>query len=198
MRTPVNALAGLTLLLALALSGCGSAQPTATASNSATAPTTAPTTIQFSSSAISGSTIPARYTCDGQNIAPPLSWGTVPATIRELAVFLIDVTPTSSGRPANTVQWAMAGLKPVLHKVAAGELPPNAFLEENSNQGTRYSLCPAKGKARRYKFALYALPPTAVATNRITGSELLANLTEATPQDQSPATGEFTASYTRK
>jgi phosphatidylethanolamine-binding protein (PEBP) family uncharacterized protein len=197
MRSPLSAMTGLALLLALALCGCGSSTPPEATASQPAATTPASTTIKFASPAIKG-TIPARYTCDGQDIAPPITWGAIPSKVRELAVFAIDVTPTSAGRPADTVEWAMAGLKPTLHKVAAGELPPHAFMEEASNGKAHYSICPTKGKPRRYKFALYALPPTAVATNRITGSELLVNLTEATPEDQAPASGEFTASYTRK
>jgi phosphatidylethanolamine-binding protein (PEBP) family uncharacterized protein len=190
MRRLCSAISSVAPLTALALAGCGASQPTA--------PTTSITppnvTIPFKSDQITGAAIPARYTCDGANIAPSLTWGAVPSSVRELAVFAIDVTSTKSG----VVEWAMGGLPPGLHHLAAGQVPKGAFVVTASNGKRSYSICPPKGQPHRYKFALYALPSIARATAQITGPKLLFNLTEARPEYRAPASGTFLTTYARK
>jgi phosphatidylethanolamine-binding protein (PEBP) family uncharacterized protein len=96
--------------------------------------------------------IPARYTCDGANVSPPLRWEGVPAHTAELDLF---VTLLPLGK---TVDWAVAGLKPTLRALSAGRLPKGAVVGRNSRGQTAYSLCPAKGEEVRYLVHLFALP----------------------------------------
>jgi phosphatidylethanolamine-binding protein (PEBP) family uncharacterized protein len=182
-----HALCGALLLLTVSLTACGSTSPSTAAKPIAK--------IQLTSSAIKQAKIPARYTCDGANTSPPLEWGPVPAGITELVLFLVRVQP---GQGTLSVEWALAGLKPTLHKVAAGVLPSGAYLEPASEGRLGYSVCPATGQTAEYQFRVYALPAGVTAGNEITGPALLNNLTSATPQDRAPAEGGFTASYTRK
>ncbi len=202
MRTISDALkSGLLLavsLLAVALSGCGS-------SGAATKPAIPPlppikkvVAVSLRSAAVHGSRLPALYTCDGRDISPPLKWGAVPSDIQELALFAIDVTPSGSGRPANTIQWAMAGVSPTLRRLSAGEIPRGAFLVPDSDGKRRYSVCPAKGQTGRYEFALYALPPRVRVGPELSGARLLHNLTGKILGGRSPARGAFTATYTRR
>jgi len=37
-----------------------------------------------------GSELPKRFTCDGENVSPPVSWSDVPATARSLALLVYD------------------------------------------------------------------------------------------------------------
>ena len=37
-----------------------------------------------------GEPIPAKYTCDGANVSPPLSWGEPPAGTQSLALIMDD------------------------------------------------------------------------------------------------------------
>jgi len=37
-----------------------------------------------------GGAIPSRYTCDGENMSPSLTWGDVPVGARSLAIVLVD------------------------------------------------------------------------------------------------------------
>ncbi len=59
--------------------------------------------------------------------------------------------------------WAVAGLSPSLHGLAAGQLPAGAIVGRNGRGQTRYSLCPAKGANTRFAFLLYALPQRVAA-----------------------------------
>src|SRR5262249_17826789 len=87
VRWPI-AIAAALLLTSLfgAVSGCG-------AGGGATASGPRPTrsTIGLSSSAfLNGSSIPSRYTCDGEGTAPPITWTRVPARARSLALLVED------------------------------------------------------------------------------------------------------------
>lgn len=188
MRQRKHTYFGASLLLALSLTACGTAAPSRTARRPAAR-------IPLTSPAIKHGALPARYTCDGSNVAPPLRWGAIPSGIEELAIFALGITHK---QPPVSVEWAIAGVNPALHKIAAGELPSGAFFELTSNGGRRYSICPSRGKTEQYDFLIYALPPGRNANPSIPGTALLYNLTAATPEDRAPAEGGFLASYTRK
>lgn len=48
-------------------------------------------TLQLSSSAFQdGGEVPARYTCDGQNVSPPLAWSGAPAATRSFVLIADD------------------------------------------------------------------------------------------------------------
>jgi phosphatidylethanolamine-binding protein (PEBP) family uncharacterized protein len=189
MRRAQHAISVAALLAALALSGCGSV-----GTNGAPKAVNIPLT----SSAIHGSQLSAAYTCDGRNISPPLTWGAVPSSVEELALFALEVGPSKAGRYTLTVDWAMAGVAPALHHLAAGELPRGAFVLEANDGKRRYSVCPARGTTARYEFALYALPSGVHAAPQLRSVSLLSNLSSSTPQTAAPADGAFLVRYTRR
>ncbi|HEV2997721.1 MAG TPA: hypothetical protein VGX16_01345 [Solirubrobacteraceae bacterium] len=153
------------------MSGCGGSQPAtqSTAANVVSANTARPAVtttaaseekglIALSSPALYGSEsapgqILARYTCHGANISPPLHWGDVPHATKE---FLLVLAYQDSHGDLHAA-WAVAGLKPALHALAAGQLPQRAVVGKNDHGQQRYSLCLAKGK-HRYLMLLMALP----------------------------------------
>jgi phosphatidylethanolamine-binding protein (PEBP) family uncharacterized protein len=194
MRRTPTACHMLAAIAALTLSGCG---VTATNSGSPLA-TAGAVTVPLRSSAIRGGALPALYTCDGRDISPPLSWGAVPSDIQELALFAVGTKRGGGGQAVASLEWAMAGVKPGLHRLAAGEVPPGAFMLTTSGGRNSYSICPAKGHSESYTFALYALPPIARASTQISGLGLLHNLTEVEPRDDSPASGHFSVTYKRR
>jgi phosphatidylethanolamine-binding protein (PEBP) family uncharacterized protein len=180
----------IVLLLAIVLSGCGgsgTSSPAASAEKQ--------TFVPLASAAIVGGRIPARYTCDGANIAPPIKWGTLPTGTNEVALFVIGLTPSHT---LSSIEWAMAGIKPELHGIAAGQLPSGAFLEEASDGKRQYSICPPKGQTKLYEFVLFALPPTVRVSGEINGVNLYHNLAEGPPEDRAPARGAFSATYSRR
>jgi hypothetical protein len=177
----------------IVLAGCGTGGPETNALASKE-----PTKVSFTSSAVHGRKLPALYTCDGKNTWPPVSWGTVPAGVEELAVFAVGTRRLSNGRAEVNVEWAMAGLKPGLHGLRAGEIPHGAFLVANSKGEKRYSICPARGQTERYSFALLALPRYARAARGFPGPDLLQNLTGTNVEYEAPAVGTFSVTYTRR
>ncbi len=99
--------------------------------------------------------IARRFTCDGADISPPISWSHIPANTKEIDLFLLELMPVHG---KFVTSWAVAGLSPKLRSLSAGHLPAGAILGRNSHGRIGYSLCPAKGPSRRSLFALYALP----------------------------------------
>jgi phosphatidylethanolamine-binding protein (PEBP) family uncharacterized protein len=182
----------LGLLAAIALGGCGGANT----STNGLAP--APVSVSFTSSAIHGDKLPALYTCDGKNIAPPVSWGNVPSGVEELALFALGTRTNKLGQTALSIEWAMAGVQPALHHLNAGEIPHGAFLESDSTGQQRYSICPKKGETKRYSFVLYALPRGSRASRGFPGPNLFRNLTTVTAGLETQVNGAFPAHYTRR
>lgn len=184
MRRSLVAWLGSALSLTFAATGCGGSSP-------------APG-ISFKSAAIVRSAIPARYTCDGKDIAPPLEWGPVRSGTSELAVFLLALKPNpATGRFLFTIDWAIAGIDPSLHRLSAGELPPGASIGSTSKGKLRYSLCPPRGSHARYQFAVYAVPKSITVPARFSGPELLHALAEVSSNKIASQGGQFTAFYTR-
>ncbi len=96
----------------------------------------------------------ATYTCDGENSWPTLHWGGVPAGTAELVLYAMSVQPVEEHL---FVDWAVAGLKPSLEEIKAGDLPRGAIVGTNGFGKAGYSICPS-GAGEIYMFALYALP----------------------------------------
>lgn len=174
-------------LAALALTGCSS--------------TSTPTsvTIAFKSPAVVDNALPARYTCDGKNVSPPLEWGKVPSSTKELALFMLALTPISgTGGYRPTVVWGMAGVDPALHRLAAGETPRGAHLALTSaGKPAAYSVCPPKNNAITYQFALYAVPASVRVPSRFVGITLLRLIANPESSYQSDVGGAFAATYRR-
>ncbi len=99
-----------------------------------------------------GGTIPTKYTCDGSDVSPPLSFAGVPADAAEIAVVVED-----PGAPAGTfAHWVGWGISPGTTRLTEGQHAP---VEGNNDFGTRgyRGPCPPKGNAHRYVFTVYAL-----------------------------------------
>ena len=115
--------------------------------------------IRISSPAFrAGTMIPARYTCDGENISPPLEWEGLPPGTRSIALTCDD-----PDAPMGTwVHWVLFNL-PATVKGLPGNIPPHRALENGAMQGkndfrrTGYGgPCPPSG-IHRYYFRIYAL-----------------------------------------
>jgi hypothetical protein len=97
--------------------------------------------------------IPARYTCDGADISPPVSWEGVPGDATELLLLVVDLNVTTH----LSVSWAVAGLEPSLHGLSAGPPPADAIPGRNSAGQDGYSTCPPKGVPTHFGVLLFAL-----------------------------------------
>lgn len=106
--------------------------------------------------------IPARYTCDGQDLSPPLLWSGLPAGTQSLALIVDDPDAPDPAAPKMTwVHWVMYNLPPSLTDLPEGvptkSLPPGTRHGLNDWQRTGYGgPCPPIGR-HRYFHKLYAL-----------------------------------------
>jgi phosphatidylethanolamine-binding protein (PEBP) family uncharacterized protein len=183
-----KATSSLLLLVALMLAGCGADAPT---------PKPVPT-LSFKSAAFARGAIPATYTCDGPDISPPVEWGAVPAGTGDLALFILGLKPESTtGTYHVSVEWAVAGINPSLHMLAAGRLPRGAFVGVATDGKHRYSICPQKGAEERYVFELYGVPSNVAISPRFAGAPVLQALSAPGGATSALAHGSFLATYTR-
>jgi Raf kinase inhibitor-like YbhB/YbcL family protein len=112
-------------------------------------------TISLSSPDFSdGQTIPRRFTCDGEDRSPELTWHGVPADTMELALLMED--PDAPG--GTFVHWVLWGLDPMTASLSWGEMPGGAHQGRNDFGRTGYGgPCPPRGRPHRYVFTLLAL-----------------------------------------
>jgi Raf kinase inhibitor-like YbhB/YbcL family protein len=151
--------------------------------------------LQFHSRAFQpGEAIPKKYTCDGQDISPPLQWSGAPAETQTLAMIMDD-----PDAPAGTwVHWVLYDLPATLSELGEGvakqeRLPIGGFQGKNSFGKIGYGgPCPPPGPAHRYFFKLYALKAKLGLPAGATKAEV-----ESTMQGKIIAQGEFVGRYER-
>jgi len=106
--------------------------------------------------------IPTQYTCEGQDVSPPLEFNGAPAAAKSLALIVDDPDAPDPAAPKRVwVHWIVYNLPPTT-KELPGAVPVNAL-----PGGTRMGVndwgkpsyagpCPPIGR-HRYFFKLYAL-----------------------------------------
>ena len=153
-RTPLMCLFGLAVTL-LAVAGCAGGDD-----ESLLEPEQVTMSIELISPAFAeGSTIPTRYTCDGDDVSPALNWSGVPEGTKSIALIADD-----PDAPRGTwVHWVLYGVPPDV-----GELPEAMTSSPVTPTGARNGKndfgksgyggpCPPRGAPHRYFFKLYAL-----------------------------------------
>lgn len=97
--------------------------------------------------------IPARYTCNGENVSPPLRFVDVPEKARSL-VLIVDDPDAPNG---DWVHWVVYNIFPHVTEVLEGSTPEGGFEADTSWGKLGYGgPCPPSG-THRYFFKLYAL-----------------------------------------
>ncbi|CCB78321.1 MULTISPECIES: YbhB/YbcL family Raf kinase inhibitor-like protein [Streptomycetaceae] len=99
--------------------------------------------------------IPRRYTMDGENVSPPLSWSGIPDGTVELVLLCED-----PDAPTGTfTHWLVTGVNPDSDGVAAGGEPRGGTPHTNGfgRRGWGGPLPPVGDPAHRYFFRLYAM-----------------------------------------
>ncbi len=106
--------------------------------------------------------IPAKYTCDGEDVSPALTWSGVPSGTKSLALIVDDPDAPDPAAPKMTwVHWVLYDVPPSAQGL------PEAVGANSLLRGTREGLndwkrtgyrgpCPPIGR-HRYFFKLYAL-----------------------------------------
>jgi Raf kinase inhibitor-like YbhB/YbcL family protein len=118
--------------------------------------------------------IPRKYTCDGEDVSPPLAWTGVPEGAKTIA--LISDDPDA---PVGTwVHWVLFNL-PAAEKGLPEAVPPDEELKNGAKQGQNDfrrigygGPCPPGG-THRYFFKLYALDTVLNLPAGATKAELL-------------------------
>ena len=118
-------------------------------------------TLVLKSSAFNdGAPIPAKYTSEGENISPPLSWQGVPDSTQSLVLIVTDPDAPDPAAPKLTwVHWVVYNIPPGVTAIAEGAkgLPKGAVQGLNDWQRKDYGgPAPPIGR-HRYFFKLYAL-----------------------------------------
>jgi hypothetical protein len=106
-----------------------------------------------------GLSIPSEYTCDGQNISPPLMWSDPPAGTRTLALICED----PDAHNGTWTHWVLYGLPAFVTELPAGvstaEIPSVGGRQgANSFHHLGYGgPCPPAGEMHHYIFTIYAV-----------------------------------------
>ena len=120
-----------------------------------------PLTLRLDSEAFSeGGTIPKTYTCEGEDLSPPLAWTGVPDGAKSLALIVDDPDAPDPKAPKMTwVHWVLFNLPPETSGLDQGvkALPAGTMSGINDWKRPGYGgPCPPIGR-HRYFFKLYAL-----------------------------------------
>jgi len=106
-----------------------------------------------------GGEIPRRYTCDGADLSPALSWDDLPAGAQSLAL-IADDPDAPVGTWTHWIAWNIPAKATLLPE----GVPKVEALDNGARQGRNDfkrigygGPCPPPGKPHRYFFKLYAL-----------------------------------------
>jgi Raf kinase inhibitor-like YbhB/YbcL family protein len=139
------------LYLVWTITGCRRGEPPAVQ---------APMTVALTSSAFQpNGAIPAKYTCEGESVSPPLTWSALPQGTRSVAIVLEDPdAPDPAKRQRTWVHWVVYDLPPGGSLAEnARQLPAGALGGANDWKKTEYGgPCPPVGQ-HRYVHHIYAL-----------------------------------------
>jgi Raf kinase inhibitor-like YbhB/YbcL family protein len=139
-----------------------------------------PEAMRLTSSAFpAGGVIPARFTCAGSDVSPPLAWSQPPEGTRSLALVVDDPDAPDPRAPKVTwVHWIVYNIPPESEGLAEGaspgDLPAGATQGRNDWKRADYGgPCPPIGR-HRYVHKLYALDIVLSDLGHPTKTELLA------------------------
>jgi len=112
----------------------------------------------YSPEFLTGTSIPFKYTCDGENHSPPLTWQDPPQGTQSFALIVHD----RDAPHGKFTHWVLYNLPPELRQLPPA-LPTQKTLPNDIKQGTNDfnhigfgGPCPPDG-THRYFFKLYAL-----------------------------------------
>jgi Raf kinase inhibitor-like YbhB/YbcL family protein len=195
---PGRLTAVLVAIVALLALACGdgdddrAVEPTVTLEDlpSAATETAVPGAMSLTSTAFADNgPMPVQYTCDGDNISPPLAIDGAPEGTAALALMVIDIdVPGRDG----FVHWAVANISPAADEVPEGTVPIGGVEGPTSRgQPGYFGPCPPSG-THRYVFTLYALDaPLAI------DGETGAFVDPASTPDSVLASATLTGTYAR-
>ncbi|TSC57152.1 MAG: PEBP family protein [Parcubacteria group bacterium Greene0416_79] len=133
--------------------------------------------------------IPARFTCDGENLSPPLLIRGVPAGAKALALIMHDPDAPRAGGWTHWVKW---NIPPSAVAIGEGEEPAGVSGRGTGGAFAYQGPCPPSG-THRYIFTVYALNAELSLSEGATKTEL-----EAAMAGHTLGTGELIGHYARE
>jgi Raf kinase inhibitor-like YbhB/YbcL family protein len=124
-----------------------------------------------------GGEIPARHTCEGADVSPPLEWSGATGRVKSLVLVVDDPDAPDPKAPKMTyVHWVLYNLPPGTTRLpegaARGGLPAGTLEGTNDWKRTGYGgPCPPIGR-HRYFHKLYALDAMLPDLGRPTKAQL--------------------------
>jgi Raf kinase inhibitor-like YbhB/YbcL family protein len=135
-------------------------------------------TLQLTSSAFKHQgAIPKRYTCDGEDMSPPLVWSGAPTGTKSFVLIVDDPDAPDPAAPKMTwVHWVLYNLPATANSLAEGisskALPASTLEGLNDWSRTGYGgPCPPIGR-HRYFHKLYALDKVLTDLHKPTKAKL--------------------------
>lgn len=100
---------------------------------------------------VDGGSMPEKFTCDGENISPSLSWQDVPDGTKSFALLMTDPNAPSG----NYIHWAVVNLPAETRTIETGEKIGDELKNSSGNVGYT-GPCPPHNP-HQYIFQLFAL-----------------------------------------
>jgi Raf kinase inhibitor-like YbhB/YbcL family protein len=157
----------LVAITAASVAACGSAKSPGAARSPDTVATAGATAMNMTLTSPAfdpDAAIPRKYSCEGDDLSPPLAWSGAPANAQSLVLIVDDPDAPDPRAPKTTyVHWLLYDLPPGVGGLAEGastNLPLGAREGVNDWKRTGWGgPCPPVGR-HRYFFKLYALDRT--------------------------------------
>lgn len=120
-----------------------------------------------------GGLLDQTYTCEGDNVPPPLVISAVPPDAAELAIVVTDA--------GGFVHWAVAGIPPAVTTLEAGLLPPEAVVARSDGgvEGWDGPCPPPGGGAHAYDFTVHVTIEPIGLSPGLAGREAVARIEAA-------------------
>jgi len=140
-----------------------------------------------------GDAIPVEFTCDGDDVAPPISWTGIPEGTQSLALVMDD--PDAN----NFVHWVVYDIDPKVTGFGVTpvepELPSGAKQAINDLGEAGYKgPCPPEGEEHTYSFRVYALDRKLEQEGGAPAADVIAAIDESGQLGE----GELTGTYERE
>ena len=104
-----------------------------------------------------GGDIPSKYTCDGDNINPPLVVTDVPEGAKSLVLIMDDPdVPQEVREDGMWDHWIVFNIPPTISEILEGREPEGTPGKGTAQNTSYYGPCPPDGE-HRYFFKIYAL-----------------------------------------
>jgi Raf kinase inhibitor-like YbhB/YbcL family protein len=137
-----------------------------------------------------GDSIPVEFTCDGENVSPPLEWSQGPESTEEF-VLIVDDPDAPQGI---STHWILIHIPPDTTSIERGAVPNGAMeVETRAGEAGYRGPCPPEGEEHEYRFTVYAVDTVIDVSQDAGRNDVLAAL-----EDHIVAGGQLSGMYRRE